>query len=438
MKVLQPTSLVFPVAAALLSSAAALAQPCHPYWMRPQPPPVTVYTTRITHFDDGSGPALYICLGSGSGSRMVRWRGREWEIIEAGLPPWGQLWSPRILDAGTGQGLYAIGRDQAGLQYWIRRWDGTQWNEAFPGMMSTDRSPMCSVDVGDGMKIYGASTSGVLRWDNGAWTDIGSVTTVRLHVFDLGDGPGLYATGPFSQIGGVSSMGLARWNGTTWIDLSSPAFPIQSARDTVVFNDGSGPAMYTIAYMIRSGEPWQAVRKWLGPGAQGGWQIVGHSTAGPGTVIYYSALFVFDDGRGPALYVTGGFPDINGVPANRIARYDGQNWEGLGAGFSAGTAWAMGALHTQHGPTLLISGNSEYAGGGYSPAFAMWVGCPNCYANCDSSTVPPRLNVEDFTCFINRFAMQDPAANCTGSTTFPYFSVEDFTCFINRFAAGCP
>jgi trimeric autotransporter adhesin len=389
-------------------------------------------------FDDGSGLALYMCLGNDRFARLMRWRANKWEAVEAGLPIYGYLWAPLVLDDGGGPGLYAIGRDLLGPPYWLVRWDGSTWNEAFPGMVTTDRSPMCSVDVGDGMKIYGASTSGVLRWDNGAWTDIGAVTTVRLYVFNLGDGPGLYAIGPFSQIGGVASKGLARWNGTNWIDLSSPAFTIFSTgHSTVVFDDGTGPTLYTIVDMIRSGEPWQAVRKWLGPGPQGGWQIVGHSAA-PGTIIYFTSLFVFDDGRGPALYVGGGFPDINGVPANRIARYDGQNWEGLGAGFSVGDPSAMAALQTPFGPTLLISTSSEYAGGGYSPAFAMWIGCPNCYANCDGSTVPPRLNVEDFTCFINRFAMQDPAANCTGSTTFPYFSVEDFTCFINRFAAGCP
>ncbi|MFN0134371.1 MAG: GC-type dockerin domain-anchored protein, partial [Phycisphaerales bacterium] len=31
------------------------------------------------------------------------------------------------------------------------------------------------------------------------------------------------------------------------------------------------------------------------------------------------------------------------------------------------------------------------------------------YANCDASTTPPILNVNDFVCFLNRFA-----AGCTG------------------------
>jgi hypothetical protein len=69
-----------------------------------------------------------------------------------------------------------------------------------------------------------------------------------------------------------------------------------------------------------------------------------------------------------------------------------------------------------------------------------------CYANCDGSTTPPILNVEDFTCFINQFAAgtQLPHsqqlthyANCDQSTTAPVLNVEDFTCFINRFAQGC-
>ncbi len=60
-----------------------------------------------------------------------------------------------------------------------------------------------------------------------------------------------------------------------------------------------------------------------------------------------------------------------------------------------------------------------------------------CYANCDSSTTVPILNVLDFNCFLNRFAAGDPYANCDGSTTPPILNVLDFNCFLNRFAAGC-
>jgi hypothetical protein len=70
-----------------------------------------------------------------------------------------------------------------------------------------------------------------------------------------------------------------------------------------------------------------------------------------------------------------------------------------------------------------------------------------CYANCDSSTVEPVLNVDDFTCFINEYASAQSLpheqqvshySNCDGSTIAPALNVDDFTCFINRYAQGCP
>jgi hypothetical protein len=62
---------------------------------------------------------------------------------------------------------------------------------------------------------------------------------------------------------------------------------------------------------------------------------------------------------------------------------------------------------------------------------------PTCYANCDASTLIPFLNVNDFTCFLNRYAAGDSYANCDGSTISPVLNVNDFSCFTNRYAAGC-
>jgi hypothetical protein len=63
---------------------------------------------------------------------------------------------------------------------------------------------------------------------------------------------------------------------------------------------------------------------------------------------------------------------------------------------------------------------------------------PPCYANCDTSTVTPVLNVGDFTCFLQRFAAGESYANCDASTQSPVLNVGDFTCFLQQFAAGCP
>ncbi len=61
-----------------------------------------------------------------------------------------------------------------------------------------------------------------------------------------------------------------------------------------------------------------------------------------------------------------------------------------------------------------------------------------CYANCDNSTAPPVLNVNDFNCFLNQFAAGSAYANCDNSTAPPVLNVNDFNCFLNKFAAGCP
>jgi hypothetical protein len=63
---------------------------------------------------------------------------------------------------------------------------------------------------------------------------------------------------------------------------------------------------------------------------------------------------------------------------------------------------------------------------------------PSCYANCDESILAPILNIADFSCFLARFAAQDPYANCDGSITPPVLNIADFSCFLAKFAAGCP
>ena len=55
-----------------------------------------------------------------------------------------------------------------------------------------------------------------------------------------------------------------------------------------------------------------------------------------------------------------------------------------------------------------------------------------CYADCDQNHT---LNVNDFVCYQNRFAAQDPYADCNHDNAL---NVNDFICFQGAFAAGCP
>ena len=62
---------------------------------------------------------------------------------------------------------------------------------------------------------------------------------------------------------------------------------------------------------------------------------------------------------------------------------------------------------------------------------------PSCYANCDRSSTAPYLNVNDFACFLQRYAAGDLYANCDGSAAAPAVNFGDFMCFMQRYADGC-
>ena len=103
-----------------------------------------------------------------------------------------------------------------------------------------------------------------------------------------------------------------------------------------------------------------------------------------------------------------------------------------GGGISVGGSFTLSGTIGQPDAGSM-SGGAFTLGGGYWAA-----GGVACYPNCDHSTIPPVLNVQDFACFLNAFALGDPTyANCDHSTTPPVLNVQDFSCFLNAFAAGC-
>ncbi|MFG0285799.1 MAG: GC-type dockerin domain-anchored protein [Phycisphaerales bacterium JB039] len=58
-----------------------------------------------------------------------------------------------------------------------------------------------------------------------------------------------------------------------------------------------------------------------------------------------------------------------------------------------------------------------------------------CYADCEPGACPGALDLFDFLCFQNAFALGDPYADCDGTGVLDFF---DFLCYQNAFAAGCP
>jgi len=70
-----------------------------------------------------------------------------------------------------------------------------------------------------------------------------------------------------------------------------------------------------------------------------------------------------------------------------------------------------------------------------SVSFSLPVPEGGCYADCNGDTL---LDILDFICFQDAFAMGDPYADCNQVTGVGVFDIFDFVCFQDAFYAGCP
>ncbi len=155
-------------------------------------------------------------------------------------------------------------------------------------------------------------------------------------------------------------------NGMAWV----PGFWTRGLDEVpsalVVFDDGSGPALYAAGdFLAADGVVVNHVAKWDGLR----WSSLGSGTNGP---VY--AMVVYDDGSGPAIFVGGTFSSAGGAGANSVAKWDGSAWSSVGAGLF-GDVYALKVFDSGNNKQLIAGGWFYYAGNG-NPAkmVASWDG----------------------------------------------------------------
>ncbi|MBL8878614.1 MAG: hypothetical protein JNG88_05790, partial [Phycisphaerales bacterium] len=226
----------------------------------------------------------------------------------------------------------------------IGLWDGIRFQSFRTGLRGTGYA-IAVGNIGCGTELFGADYgANVSRWTGQAWEVIGNTALPpnvhALCVFDDGDGPCLYAGGDFLNIGTSQRTNfIAKWDGVAWrpmqTGLGGHCYVLK------VYDDGTGPALFAGGPFSRAGDQtaW-SVAKWDGQQ----WHGFGGTDG-----IYVYALEVWDDDgdgpRRPGLYVGGQFdfavqPTGEWIPAENMARWDGQAWEAVGAG-TPGTIRAL-------------------------------------------------------------------------------------------------
>jgi hypothetical protein len=402
---------------------------------------------------EGSAPAVFMHLANlrsetenrlflyrAFPTRVYELRGRAWvEIPTPMFPGVSNSGSIHVLDDGSGPTLYlrALISDPNGSYRVAYKRMAEQWVQLPSAFAADNFWPLASCDFGNGVHIYGKKQSSDLyRWNGVEWDFVASTGGGEIYEiirFDTGPTADVYVIGQFDFLDGIFTKGFAKWNGQQW---SRPVPEAQfnpgepSITSTMVANLGDGPALYTVRVAV----PGQVGKIFKYDGTT--WSQFGGYSTPPGSIYGIWDLHIHDDGRGPALYIAGWFHDFGGVEARGIVRYDGSQYEALGPG---SMSRYLATVNDLSGLALFVGGASAATGGGtVTNQAALWVGCPNCYANCDLSTAAPTLNIADFVCFLQKFAANDPYANCDNSSAAPAINIADFQCFLQKFAAGCP
>jgi len=377
--------------------------------------------TALIGFDDGNGPALYAggrFTGGGgfSASRVARWDGTSWSGLGAGVD--GEVRALEAFDHGSGLELHVGGLFQTAGGSPIptlAKWDGTQWG-GLDGPFGTPVYGMTVFDHGTGPELHVVGSlndppiidqRGYVARLSGGWRPVGvGLGGAARHVtlFDDGSGPSLcvlgvisfagaafvnravrwdvtgvsslgpgfgpepskagafggelYSVGSFTIAGGAPASGIARWDGNAWSEVGGGlAAP---GRALAVFDDGAGagPRLYVGGeFQSAGGVPANYIATWDGTT----WSSVAPGGSG-GTDGFVHELWVLDDGSGPALYAAGDFQTAGGVPANRIARWNGTSWSPLGSGIEC-CVLGLAVFDDGNGPALYAGGNFSSAGG---------------------------------------------------------------------------
>ncbi|MFG0285701.1 MAG: GC-type dockerin domain-anchored protein [Phycisphaerales bacterium JB039] len=269
----------------------------------------------------------------------------------------------------TPPGLYAAGgfSTMAGLlSPSIARWDGwavsgvaglTSSVYGSGGANSALALPAPEGNVPAGLYVGGdfeqageTPANNIARRFSFAWHDVGGGVTRpgRLYSFVFAiaafDGE-LYVGGQFDDAGGTPAPGLARWDGERWSAVGGGLGTLVAGTDPkvkamAIYDDGRGPALYVAgSFEIAGGKECWNIARW--DGAE--WEPVG-----PGINSAVFTLCIYDeDGAGPgrpALFAGGEFNRVRGgerYTLTRIGRWDGAEWTAVGGWYTSGSTKAL-------------------------------------------------------------------------------------------------
>lgn len=305
-------------------------------------------------------------LGGQPVSYNARWDGATWQPLP-GLTN-QSFWA---LTAHAGQ-LYGSGYFTSiggtGATN-LARWDGNNW---WPVGGGFDEPPDSLISASNGLLAIGSfkligntAVDCVARWDGAEWQPVGLDTWTGnespIHAC-LTDDSRLFAVGYFSSVQGQRAGHAAHWSGTEWLPVV--------VSNSLAITDGF-LSVFSLAADAESLFAGGVYSEPFGPAGRAVWQLKSNSWAklggdfkSDGSPVLWNLTV-----HAGQLYVGGNFTNAGGTTARNLARWDGTQWNPVGAG-ADGEVRAM----SSDGTNLFVGGDFANAGTTAAARVARWDG----------------------------------------------------------------
>lgn len=294
----------------------------------------------------------FTTAGVVSVSRIAMWNGSSWTNIAPGLDEEVGI---ETLAVDSATNLYIGGYFEtigSLTTMHIACWCDGSWTNLGEG--TDDGVGALVVDAADNLYAGGDFTTAgttpanrVAMWNGSSWTNLGSGTDGSVRALDLTESGKLLVGGDFYEAGGdPDALYIAQWDGTGWTNFYDS---LDSTVFAIAGSDTNG--IFAGGWFTRTYNeevPMERIAYW--DGSQ--WNALGDPPLFDGQV---RAVAVDKDSG--YVYYGGDFTMIGDLEANRVARWDGSSWTNLGMGMN-------GSVYT-----LMVDGNGDpIAGGQFSQA----------------------------------------------------------------------